>query len=138
MRRCLVRGLGLSQQQFQDKKALHLKQQAAPSGREVTYRMLNDRFAKAREQAAVKASSSELAAAIRAMIQRDCRKYAADLAETSDDAQHLLQHGNKATTLRHYRTVGPSQADAVNPENRRRKTSLLEGPFSWCPQTCCA
>ncbi len=87
-----------------NKQALHLKLLAAPSGREVSYRMLADRFAMAREQAALKASDLELATAIRGMILRDCRKYAADLAGSAEDAQKLLQHGNVATTLRHYRT----------------------------------
>ena len=90
-----------------NKKALHLKLLAAPSGREVSYRMLADRFAKAREMAAakaLKADQRELAEAITGMILRDCRKYAADKAETIEDAQKLLQHGSAATTVRHYRT----------------------------------
>jgi hypothetical protein len=94
-----------------NKQALHLKLLAAPSGREVSYRMLADRFAEAREQAALAASDADLAAAIRAMVLRDCRKYAADKAATAEDAQKLLQHGNVATTLRHYRT----RADQAKP-----------------------
>jgi hypothetical protein len=38
------------------------------------------------------------------MVFKDCRKYAADKADSAEDAQQLLQHGNVATTLRHYRT----------------------------------
>jgi hypothetical protein len=97
-----------------NKQALHLKLLAAPGGREVSYRMLCDRFAEARELAALaalKAEEKELAEAIRAMVLRDCRKYAADLAGSAEDAQKLLQHGNVATTLRHYRT----RADQAKP-----------------------
>jgi hypothetical protein len=97
-----------------NKKALHLKLLAAPGGREVSYRMLCDRFAEAREKAALKAlkdDQRDLATAIRAMVLRDCRKYAADLAGSAEDAQKLLQHGNVATTLRHYRT----RADQAKP-----------------------
>jgi hypothetical protein len=92
-----------------NKKALHLKLLAAPNGREVTYRMLADRFAKARDKAAEVARAAgqhALADAVAAMILRDCRKYAADLAGTVEEATKLLQHGNSATTLRHYRSVG--------------------------------
>jgi hypothetical protein len=95
-----------------NKQALHLKLLAAPSGREVSYRMLCDRFAEARSLAAVKAAEDqELATAISTMVLRDCRKYAADLAGSAEDAQKLLQHGNVATTLRHYRT----RADRAKP-----------------------
>jgi hypothetical protein len=97
-----------------NKKALHLKLLAAPSGREVSYRMLADRFSHAREAAALKASKdgqAELAEAIRGLILRDCRKYAADKAASAEEAQKLLQHGSMATTLRHYRT----KADQAKP-----------------------
>jgi len=90
-----------------NRRALHLKLLATPTGREVSYAMLNGRFAKAREAAALvaeKTGNADLATAIRAMIQQDCRKYAADLAATIEDAQKLLQHSSPAITLRHYRT----------------------------------
>lgn len=97
-----------------NKRALHLKLLSTSTGREVSYAMLNGRFAKAREAAAVKAEearNSDLAAAIRSMIQRDCRKYAADKADSIEDAQKLLQHSSPAITLRHYRT----KAERVRP-----------------------
>lgn len=94
-----------------NKRAMHLKLLAAPSGREVSYRMLADRFATAREKASAAVSDADLAQALRGMILRDCRKYAADKADTAEDAQKLLQHGSVATTLRHYR----SRADQVKP-----------------------
>jgi len=97
-----------------NKKALHLKLLAAPSGREVSYRMLADRFASAREKAAAKALKDDrrdLAEAITGMILRDCRKYAADKAGSIEEATKLLQHGSQATTLRHYRT----KADQAKP-----------------------
>lgn len=94
-----------------NKNAMHLKLLATPSGREVSYRMLADRFATAREAAAAATSDAALAEAIRAMILRDCRKYAADKAESAEEAQKLLQHGDMATTMRHYRT----KADRAKP-----------------------
>lgn len=97
-----------------NKRALHLKLLATPTGREVSYAMLNGRFAKARDAAALKAEktgNADLATAIRAMIQRDCRKYAADKADSIEDAQKLLQHSNPAITMRHYRT----RAERVRP-----------------------
>lgn len=97
-----------------NKQALHLRLLAAPAGREVSYRMLCDRFAEARERACAQALQAEdkpLADAIGAMVLRDCRKYAADKAASAEEAQKLLQHGNVATTLRHYRT----RADRTKP-----------------------
>jgi hypothetical protein len=66
-----------------NKKAEHLMLLAGPFKRPVSYRQLHDRFVAARAAAAVKAEEGddrELAAAIRALWLRDCRKYAADLA----------------------------------------------------------
>jgi hypothetical protein len=59
-----------------------------------------------------KEGDQELAEAIATMILRDCRKYAADLAATAQDAQQLLQHGSKVTTMRHYRSR-PDKAKPV-------------------------
>lgn len=90
-----------------NRQAEHLMLLAGPFKRRVSYGMLNDRFKEARSAAAAmarEAGDAELADAIAGMWQRDCRKYAADLAGSSDEAQQLLQHANKATTLRHYRT----------------------------------
>lgn len=92
-----------------NKRTLHLKLLATASGREVSYRMLNDRYVKARDAAAAKALEAgrgDLAEAIQTMILRDCRKYAADKAGSVEEARQLLQHGSAATTLRHYRTHG--------------------------------
>jgi hypothetical protein len=86
-----------------NKKALHLKLLATPTGREVSYRMLVDRFTAARA-AAAEVAEGELADQVKAMVLRDCRKYAADKAENSEEARKLLQHGNVATTMQHYRT----------------------------------
>lgn len=90
-----------------NKKAMHLKLLATATGREVSYRMLHDRFVDARAAAAAaarKADEGQLAQAIEAMILRDCRKYAADKAATLEDAARLLQHSDQGTTRRHYRT----------------------------------
>lgn len=90
-----------------NKKAEHLMLLAGPMRRPISERMLTDRFATARAVAADKARAAgdlDLAQAIGAMICRDCRKYAADLAETAGAAQELLQHGSVATTMKHYRS----------------------------------
>jgi chorismate mutase/uncharacterized damage-inducible protein DinB len=81
----------------------------------ITERMLTDRFAAARTAAAAKAregGEEVLARAVEAMILRDCRKYAADLADSVEEAQRLLQHGSAVTTMRHYRTR-PDKAKPV-------------------------
>lgn len=101
---------GLIKRRRANKKALHLKLLAAPTGREVSYRMLVDRFTAARAAAGEKAEG-ELAERIKAMVLRDCRKYAADKAATPEEAQKLLQHGSMATTMAHYRT----RADNIKP-----------------------
>lgn len=97
-----------------NRKAEHLMLLAAPQRRPVSYRQLHDRFVAARAAAAVKArecAENTLAAAIDGMILRDCRKYAADLAEDMDAAQKLLQHSDQGTTRRFYR----SKVDAIKP-----------------------
>lgn len=97
-----------------NKAAEHLMLLAGPFKRPISERMLTDRFAAARAKAVEAARATgdtELADAVAGMIMRDCRKYAADLAEDADAAQKLLQHGSKATTLRHYRT----RPDAAKP-----------------------
>jgi hypothetical protein len=89
-----------------NKKAQHLMLLAGSFYKPVSYRQLADRYAKARAaavEAARAAGNKELAEAIVGMILRDCRKYAADLAPTLEDAQKLLQHSSSATTARHYR-----------------------------------
>lgn len=90
-----------------NKRAMHLKLLATPTGREVSYRMLHDRWVAARTGAAIYAyedGDAALGAAIEGMILRDCRKYAADKAATLEEASRLLQHSDQGTTRRHYRT----------------------------------
>lgn len=91
-----------------NKKAEHLMLLAGERKRPVSYRQLNDRFVEARAKAvaqARKADDTVLALAIEKMILRDCRKYAADKADSLEDASRLLQHSSTATTRRHYRSV---------------------------------
>lgn len=87
--------------------AQHLMLLSTPTGRPVSATMLRDRYELAREAAAKKADAAgnaELARALRSMFLRDMRKRAADLADDAGEAQKLLQHGSRATTVRHYRT----------------------------------
>jgi hypothetical protein len=83
-------------------RGAHTMLLSTPTGRPVTYRMLDGRWTKAREAAAQ--AHPKLADQIRAMYLRDMRSRAADLAETLEDAAELLQHGSKTTTQAHYRT----------------------------------
>lgn len=90
-----------------NKKAEHLMLLACNRRRPVSYRQLVDRFEEARTKAvaaAREAGDLALAEAVAGMILRDCRKYAADKADSLEDASRLLQHGSTATTRRHYRT----------------------------------
>jgi hypothetical protein len=65
-------------------------------------RMLTDRFALAHRCGRQRPQGRRPGAreAIEGMILRDCRKYAADLAASAQDAQQLLQHGSIVTTMR--------------------------------------
>ena len=77
------------------------------TGRQVTGRMLRDRWEAARDQAAYRAEmagQAALGARIRGMYLRDMRSLAADLAGDVDEAAKLLQHSSTAITKRHYRT----------------------------------
>jgi integrase len=78
-------------------KALHLYMLTAPNGHQVSYRMLNDRFVKARAAAAKELPECA------GLVLRDMRKRAAQLAEDLDEASKLLQHSSKAVTRKHYR-----------------------------------
>ena len=71
------------------------------TGRQVSLRMLRERYEAARE-AAAKANPA-LSEQIRAIYLRDCRKRAADLATDLDAASALLQHSSKKLTSDHYR-----------------------------------
>lgn len=98
-----------------NKKAEHLMLLAGRRRTPVSERQLSDRFAAARTAAAIYAyedGDADLGDAISAMILRDCRKYAADLAPSVEEAQRLLQHGSAVTTMRHYRTR-PDRAKPV-------------------------
>lgn len=75
---------------------------ATPTGRTASYTVLRNRFADAREAAAV--AHPELAAELRAMILRDMRKRAADLADDMESASALLQHSSVKLTGSSYRT----------------------------------
>lgn len=79
---------------------------STPTGRQVSYSMLRDRWDAARDSAALKAEqagNAELAAQIRAMWLRDMRSLASDLADDLAEASKLLQHSSQALTARHYR-----------------------------------
>jgi hypothetical protein len=96
-----------------NKKAEHLMFLAGPFKPPVTYWRLNERYTKARDAAAKKAreaKNEELAQAIESMFLRDCRRMAANLAESMEAARQLLQH-DKATTTRIYR----SEVEKIRP-----------------------
>jgi len=84
------------------------------SGRQVTWRMLRDRWDAARDSAAYRAEvtgDAALGQRIRGMYLRDMRSMAADLATDVEAASKLLQHSNKSITEKHYRTkVEPLRA----------------------------
>lgn len=82
-------------------RADHLMLLSTPSGNQVSYLMLRDRWNAARRAAAEK--HPKLADAIGKMFLRDMRKLAADLSPTLKNAAELLQHDSEATTRRHYR-----------------------------------
>jgi hypothetical protein len=77
------------------------------TGKQVTWRMLRERWDDARDRAALaaeKAGDKDQGVRIRAMYLRDMRSLAADLAHDEEEASKLLQHSNKALTEQHYRT----------------------------------
>jgi hypothetical protein len=74
------------------------------TGRQVSQRMLRDRYDDARAKAAK--ANPELAEQIKAMFLRDSRKRAADLAEDDASASKLLQHSSVKLTTTHYRRKG--------------------------------
>lgn len=75
------------------------------NGRQVSERMLVDRWNDARS-AAAKANPA-LADDILSLFNRDMRKRAANLADDLDAASALLQHSDKKLTATHYRTKAP-------------------------------
>jgi hypothetical protein len=91
-------------------KVVHLNLITTPSGKQLSARMLRDRYDAAREKAAAKAreaGNEAFAKDIEAMWLRDMRKRASDLAESDEAASKLLQHSSVAVTRKHYRTRGP-------------------------------
>lgn len=85
------------------------------TGRQVSARMLHDRWDDARDRAALKAEKAgdvQLGSAIRAMYLRDMRSRAADLAGGIGEASKLLQHSSQRLTEKHYRTR-PEKLKAV-------------------------
>ena len=77
------------------------------TGRQVSARMLTDRWDSARDSAAYRAEitgNEQLGQLIRAMFLRDMRSLAADLADDLAEASKLLQHSSQAVTAKHYRT----------------------------------
>lgn len=87
---------------------------STPSGKDVSERMLADRWVIARAAAAERAEAAgehAFAKTIRKTFLRDMRKRAAGLADTEDAAARLLQHDDKRITRKHYRVGG----DVVDP-----------------------
>lgn len=79
---------------------------ATDTGRQVTMRMLRERWENARDRAALKAEQTGNPAfgkEIRAMYLRDMRSRAADLAGDIGEATKLLQHSSQRLTEKHYR-----------------------------------
>jgi len=72
------------------------------TGRQVSERMLTDRWDDARAKAAK--ANPHLADQILAMYNRDMRKRAANLADDLAAASALLQHSTTKLTDTHYRT----------------------------------
>lgn len=80
---------------------------AMPDGSPVTVAKLRGAYDRARVKAAAKAreqGQDALATEIEAMVLRDMRKRAADLADDLAGASKLLQHSSEALTATHYRS----------------------------------
>jgi hypothetical protein len=94
-------------------KAHHLMLLSMTDGKPVTVSMLRGAYDRARAAAAEKARnvSETFAADIEAMVLRDLRKMAANLAENLEEASKLLQHSSSNVTRMHYRT----KAEKVRP-----------------------
>lgn len=86
-------------------KVTHLKLLTTPTGREVSYGMLRDRWDAARAKAAATArarADGEFAALIELMYLRDMRKLASRLTGSTAAAAELLQHDDPRLTAKHY------------------------------------
>ncbi|MEO5881552.1 MAG: integrase [Caldimonas sp.] len=77
-------------------KALHFSMLTKPTGKQVTLRMLQGAFDRARTKA-VEECPEAAGAVLRYMRKRPSR-----LAGSLDDASNLLQHSSRSTTQRHY------------------------------------
>lgn len=80
----------------------HLMLLSTPT-RSVTWRMLNERWSEARERAAGKAENRHMRTDLLRLVLRDMRKFAANSADSLEDAADLLQHPDKRLTAKHYR-----------------------------------
>lgn len=90
-----------------DDKVTHLMLLTMPNGSPVTPSKLRGAYDRARAKAAAKAreqGEEAFAQMIEAMVLRDMRKRASDLAATDEDASRLLQHSSVGLTKKHYRT----------------------------------
>jgi hypothetical protein len=86
--------------------ASHLMLLSTPDGYPVFSKDLRREYDKARKKAAEKAKEAgneAFALEIKAMVLRDMRKRAADLADDDAEASGLLQHSSVALTKKHYR-----------------------------------
>lgn len=99
----------LAKRRAMSDKVTHLMLLTMPDGSPVTPSKLRGAYDRARVRAIEKARQErrkEFAEQIRAMVLRDMRKRAADLADTDEAAAQLLQHSAVSLTKRHYRTKG--------------------------------
>lgn len=97
----------LAKRRAMSDKVTHLMLLTMPDGSPVTPSKLRGAYDRARVRAIEKAREEgrkDFAEQIRAMVLRDMRKRAADLAETDEAASRLLQHSTIGLTTKHYRT----------------------------------
>lgn len=80
----------------------HLKLLSTPT-RDVSLRMLSERWSKARAKAIGKRENRPLLEDLKRLILRDMRKMAANEAADLADAADLLQHPDSRLTAKHYR-----------------------------------
>ena len=91
-------------------RVAHLRLLSTPT-RDVSLRMLSERWSAARSSAAGKRENRPILADLKRLILRDMRKLAANEAADLRDAADLLQHDDQRLTARHYRLkVTPRKA----------------------------
>ena len=83
-------------------RVAHLKLLSTPT-RDVSLRMLSERWTKARAAALGRRENHHLRADLQRLILRDMRKFAANLADNLADAADLLGHQDQRLTAKHYR-----------------------------------